>query len=93
MDLVEGGDVRRLFSDAELLELAGAEEEHERRRTTNGTYKPGVKENDSLTSRELAGAGADSRRPRLDHPDEARDSGESGQGGPATPYTGSQDEA
>ncbi|CAM9585246.1 unnamed protein product, partial [Ectocarpus sp. 8 AP-2014] len=31
MDLVEGGDVRRLFSDAELLELAEAEEKHEAR--------------------------------------------------------------
>ncbi|CAM9120215.1 unnamed protein product, partial [Ectocarpus sp. 13 AM-2016] len=31
MDLVEGGDVRRLFSDAELLELAEAEENHESR--------------------------------------------------------------
>lgn len=31
MDLVEGGDVRRLFSDAELLDLAEAEEKHEAR--------------------------------------------------------------
>lgn len=28
-DLVEGGDVRRLFSDPELLELAAEEEEYE----------------------------------------------------------------
>lgn len=30
-DLVEGGDVRELFSDSELLELAAAEEEYNRR--------------------------------------------------------------
>lgn len=31
-DLIEGGDVRELFSDSELLELAAAEEEHNHRR-------------------------------------------------------------
>ena len=35
MDLVESGDVRRLFSDAELLELVQAEEEYQRRMATN----------------------------------------------------------
>lgn len=39
MDLVEGGDVRRLFSDSELLELAAAEEEHVRVTRVGGSDK------------------------------------------------------
>lgn len=35
-DLVEGGDVRCLFSDSELLELAAAEEECERKSRVRG---------------------------------------------------------
>lgn len=31
-DLIEGGDIRELFSDSELLELAAAEEEYNRRK-------------------------------------------------------------
>lgn len=92
MDLVEGGDVRRLFSDAELLDLAAAEEEHEKRPGTNGTHKPGAKESDGLISRGGAGAATDGGRPRVNRADEARGSGESGQGGPGSPTTG-KDEA
>lgn len=32
MDLVDGGEVRSLFSDSELLELAAEEEQHDLRR-------------------------------------------------------------
>lgn len=43
MDLVEGGDVRRLFSDAELLELVGAEEEQARRTVADAHNQSGVR--------------------------------------------------
>lgn len=92
MDLVEGGDVRRLFSDAELLDLARAEEEHEKKWATNGTHTPGVKVTDTLTSRGLAGVGTDGGRPRVNRADEARGSGESSQRGRGAPTTGGKDE-
>lgn len=40
MDLVESGDVRWLFSDSEMLELAAAEEKHERREKKDVALKP-----------------------------------------------------
>lgn len=93
MDLVEGGDVRRLFSDAELLDLAGAEEEHEKRWATNSAHKPGGKEKDGLVSRGPVGSGAGGGRPRENRADEARGSGESDQGVPGAPRIGGKDQA
>ena len=89
MDLVEGGDVRRLFSDEELLQLVGAEEEYERQAMT-GTHKnQGGLANASHTSRHLAGTSGDGGR---QFPaEEALPSGEAGQGRPGS-LTASKDE-
>lgn len=62
LDLVEGGDVRRLFSDAELLKLVEAEEEHERRVAT-GTHKHDGPGNASHTSRKSTEATRDDGEP------------------------------
>lgn len=40
-ELIEGGDVRDLFSDSELLELTAAEEEYNRRQGITGTAGAG----------------------------------------------------
>lgn len=87
MDLVETGDVRRLFSDVELLKLVAAEEEHERRAMT-GTHKPGSLGNINDTSRDPAestvGIG------RVGSAEEAPALGEIGPGRPGSP-TASKD--
>eukprot|EP00903_Cladosiphon_okamuranus_P016193 g14943.t2 len=88
MDLVENGDVRRLFSDGELLKLVAAEEEHERRAMT-GTHKPGSQGNVNHTSRDPADGTAGIGRPGST--EEAPSLGESGPGGPGSP-TSSKDE-
>lgn len=64
MDLVEGGDVRRLFSDAELLELAEAEEKHEARNPSgsgnmkNSSQGHGAATDGSRAKRSMSGASA-----------------------------------
>lgn len=73
MDLVEGGDIRRLFSDAELLELVGAEEEYERR-VTESAHERGA------TPRGAAGATTGGRS--VNTLDEAPDSDGSSEAGP-----------
>lgn len=89
MDLVEGGDVRRLFSDSELLKLVGVEEEYEKR-SMNGARKPGDPGNANNTTKKSAEATGDGGR-LLFPTAEGGALGEDGQGQPANP-TGSEDE-
>lgn len=61
MDLVEGGDVRRLFSDEELLTFVAAEEEHERRAMV-GTHEQDTLGKLNHTSREPVETTGDGER-------------------------------
>ncbi len=74
MDLAEGGDIRRLFSDAELLDLVGGEEEYERRMMKAHERRS--------TPRGAAGATTGGRR--VSPLDEAGDSGGTGEAGPGS---------
>lgn len=88
MDLVEGGDVRRLFSDEELLKIVAAEEEHERR-TMTGTHNQGYLGNVHHTSGQAAEDTGDGGR--VLPTEQAPAFGEDGNGGPGSP-TASKDE-
>lgn len=83
MDLVEGGDVHRLFSDAELLKLVAAEEEHERRPMT-GTHKPGGPGNAKI-SRDGAESKTTANSSRMFPAQEELGLGETGRGRPGSP--------
>lgn len=72
MDLVECGDVRRLFSDEELLALVAVEEEHERRATT-GAHRNHTSREPTEAAREEAPALGDVGQGRPGTPTASKD--------------------